>query len=127
MQAVMDGGYLFTQQFDPFTGEPSIVSPVTKEVIPPDSDESLQDAYGPTLLPVLTYMTHMWGVAMVRWEIWFSMGSGEKYTGECVCRIVSGGRYARAWADGCEIYNGWCGVRLVTNKVGKLLYQVDIK
>ena len=80
----MGGGYLFTQQFDPFTGKPSIVSPVTKEVIPPDSDESFQDAYGPTLLPVLTYMTHMWGVAMVRGEIWFSMGSGEKYTYEYV-------------------------------------------
>ena len=132
MQAVIDGGYVFTQQFDPFTGKPSIVSPVSKEVIPADSDEPFQDSYGPTLLSVLEYIAHIWGVTMVRGEIWFSLGSGEAYSyeqawGERVYRIESDGRTARAFVDGNEIFCGECGIRLVTDQAGKRLRTVEIE
>ena len=131
-QVLLDGGLLFVQQFDPFTGAPSIVDPETKEPLPPDTDKEFQDSYGPTLLSVLEYFAHIWGIAMVRGQIWFSLGSGEKYTyeqgwGEHVYRIESNGQHAQAWADGKEVYSGPCGIRLVTNKAGKLLYQLDIE
>ena len=131
-QALLDGGLIFVQQFDPFTGAPSIVDPETKEPLPPDTDKEFQDSYGPTLLSALEYIAHIWGVTMLRGQIWFSLGSGEKYTyeqgwGEHVYRIESDGQHARAWADGCEVYSGRCGVRLVTDKAGKLLYQLDIE
>ena len=131
-QVLLDGGLLFVQQFDPFTGAPSIVDPETKEPLPPDTDKEFQDSYGPTLLSVLEYIAHIWGIAMVRGQIWFSLGSGEKYTyeqgwGEHVYRIESDGQHARAWADGKEVYSGPCGIRLVTSKAGKLLYQLDIE
>ena len=44
---------MFTQQFDPFTGEPSRVGMVSHEVLSRDSDEPFQDSYGPTLLAAL--------------------------------------------------------------------------
>lgn len=132
LDTVWDGGLLFVQQFDPFTGAPSIVDPETKEPLPPDTDKEFQDSYGPTLLSVLEYIAHIWGVTMVRGQIWFSLGSGENYTyelgwGEHVYRIESNGQQARAFADGNEVYHGRCGIRLVTDQNGILLRQLDIE
>lgn len=132
MQAVIDGGYVFTQQFDPFTGKPSIVDPETKEPLPPDTDKAFQDAYGPTLLSVLEYIAHIWGVTMVRGEIWFSMAGGlegeyELEWGEHAYRVVSDGRTARVFVDGEEIFCGECGIRLVTDQAGKRLRTVEIE
>ncbi len=132
MQAVIDGGYVFTQQFDPFTGAPSCVSPITKEPLPPDSDEAFQDSYGPTLLAVLEYIAHIWGVTLMRDQLWFSLGSGAPYRyeqgwGGHSYRIESDGRTASAWIDAAEIYHGVCGLRLVTDLEGKLLYTRKIE
>ena len=132
LQAVIDGGYVFTQQFDPFTGAPSCVSPVTKEPLPPDSDEPFQDSYGPTLLSVLEYIAHIWGVTMVRGRMWFSLGSGAPYTyeqgwGERVYRIESDGRNARVFVDRNEIFCGKCGMRLITDQAGNILETVEIE
>ena len=126
-RAVIDGGMLFVQQFDPFTGTPSIVDPVTKEPLPPDTDKEFQDSYGPTLLSVLEYIAHIWGVTMVRGQMWFSLGSGMRYTyeqgwGGHMYRIESNGREAAVFIDGKEKHRIACGVRLVTNKSGQLLY-----
>lgn len=131
-RVLLDGGLLFVQQFDPFTGAPSIVDPETKEPLPPDTDKEFQDSYGPTLLSALEYIAHIWGVTMVRGQLWFSLGSGDPYTyeqgwGEHVYRIESDGKTARAFADGQEIYCGPCGLRLVTNQAGKLLYTREIE
>ena len=124
MQAVIDGGYVFTQQFDPFTGAPSCVSPVTKEPLPPDSDEPFQDAYGPTLLAVLEYMAHIWGVTLCRDQIWFSLGSGHRYTyeqqwGEYLYRIESDGSEARIFVNGVEKHRSPCGMRIITDYNGE--------
>jgi len=131
-QALTDGHLLFVQQFDPFTGAPSIVDPETKEPLPPDTDRKLQDAYGPTLLSALEYIAHIWGVTMVRGQIWFSMGSGAPYSyeqiwGENTYRISSDGQTVRAYVNGNEIYCGRPGIRLVTTKTGRLLYRLDIE
>ena len=132
MQAVIDGGYVFTQQFDPFTGKPSIVDPETKEPLPPDSDRPYQNAYGPTLLSVLTYIAHIWGVTMVRGQLWFSLGSGAVYEyelgwGEHTYRVESDGRTARILVDGVEKAVSRCGVRLITDQAGNVLDQVEIE
>ncbi len=132
MQAVIDGGYLFTQQYDPFTGKPSIVDPETKEPMPPDSGKPFQDSYGPTLLSVLTYIAHTWGVTMVRGEIWFSLGSGlsceyELGWGSHVYRVESNGETARILADGVEKAVSRCGVRLITDPSGNVLRRVEIE
>ncbi|MDD6051308.1 MAG: trehalase family glycosidase [Clostridiales bacterium] len=129
---VSKGGLLFVQQFDPLTGAPSIVDPETKEPLPPDTDKEFQDSYGPTLLSVLEYIAHIWGVTMVRGQIWFSLGSGSPYTyeqvwGEHRYRVDSDGKTARAFADGREVYCGECSVRLVTTRDGKILYKVEIE
>ncbi|MBQ8202275.1 MAG: hypothetical protein IJZ74_10985 [Clostridia bacterium] len=132
MQAVIDGGYVFTQQFDPFTGAPSCVSQLTKEPLPPDSDEPFQDAYGPTLLSVLEYIAHIWGVTMVRGQMWFSLGSGSAYAyeqvwGDHVYRIESDGKEARVLIDGAEKHRSPCGIRLITDRAGHLLGRCDIE
>ncbi len=131
-RAILDGGLLFVQQFDPFTGAPSIVDPETKEPLPPDTDKEFQDSYGPTLLSVLEYIAHIWGVTMVRGQIWFSLGSGAPYTyeqiwGEHAYRIESDGKTARVFVDGTEKFHVGCGIRLITDKAGNLLVRREIE
>ena len=131
-RVLLDGGLLFVQQFDPFTGAPSIVDPETKEPLPPDTDKEFQDSYGPTLLSALEYIAHIWGVTMVRGQIWFSLGSGKPYTyeqvwGENTYRVTSDGKTAHAYVNDQEIYCGKTGIRLVTNAAGKVLYTVEIE
>lgn len=126
MDAVIRGGYVFTQQFDPFTGAPSRVSSITKQPMRPGSSDSFQDSYGPTLLSVLEYMAHIWGVTMQMGEIWFSLGSGHAYTyqqqwGDRCYAIESDGRTARVLVDGTVMHTSPCGVRLITDKDGRLL------
>jgi len=130
--AVHRGGLLFVQQFDPFTGAPSIVDPETKEPLPPDTDKEFQDAYGPTLLSVLEYIAHIWGVTMVRGQMWFSLGSGMAYTyeqiwGENAYRIESDGREAAIYINHVEKHRTKCGVRLVTDQSGQLMYIREIE
>ena len=131
-KTVIDGGLLFVQQFDPFTGAPSIVDPDTKEPLPPDTDKEFQDSYGPTCLSVLEYIAHIWGVTMVRGQVWFSLGSGAPYTyeqgwGENVYRIESDGQEAAVFVNGEEKHRVKCGVRLVTDKTGRLLFTREIE
>jgi len=132
LAAVVKGGCVFTQQFDPFTGEPSRVSSITKEPMAPGSGDPFQDSYGPTLLAVLEYIAHIWGVTMSMGEIWFSLGSGMRYGyeqvwGETTYRIESNGHTARVLVNGREAHVSPCGVRLVTDREGRLLKTVEIE
>ena len=126
MRAVIDGGYVFTQQFDPFTGAPSRVGQYSHQVLSGDSEEPIQDAYGPTLLAVLEYIAHIWGVHIQMGEVWFSLGSGPAYTytqrwGDHVYRIESTGAQAEVWVDGKRCFQSPCGVRLICDEEGHLL------
>jgi len=47
----------FVQQYDPFTGEPSVIC---------EPGQPPQDAYGPAMLSVLEYTARMYGVSLVR-------------------------------------------------------------
>ena len=123
---------MFTQQFDPFTGEPSRVGMVSHEVLSRDSDEPFQDSYGPTLLAALEYIAHIWGIALVGDEVWFSLGSGLSYTyaqrfGDDVYEIKSDGRSGAIYKNRIAVGSEPCGVRLVTNRDGKILRTVKIE
>lgn len=107
-RAIIDGGYVFPQQFDPFTGRPS----------PGPAD------YGPTILAALAYMAHIWGVDQQLGEVRFSLGGGLAYAcehgwGGHAYAIESDGKKARATVDGREIYGGPCGVRIVADEEGR--------
>ena len=125
-RAVIEGGYMVTQQFDPFTGAPSMVPIPAQQSGEDTGPVVMQDAYGPTILAVMEYMARMWGVRMLLGEIHFSLCGGLEYAyeqrwgGHVYC-TESDGRRARALADGKEIYGGPCGVRLITDEAGNLL------
>ena len=132
MRAVIEGGYVFSQQYDPFTGTPSLVSAITKRPLSPGSSDPCQDAYGPTLLAVLEYMAHIWGIAMARGKLWFSLGSGLAYSweqqwGEKRFQIESDGQKARVLIDGAEIARSGCGVRLIVSRDGTVLGKTAIE
>ncbi len=131
-QAVIEGGYVFTQQFDPFTTEPSRVGMYSHEVLAPGSDEPFQDAYGPTLLSVLAYIAHIYGVTMNMGEMWFSLGSGcachyQLEWGGRVYAIQSDGREAGIFVDGVEKHRCACGVRVITDREGNILRIREIE
>ena len=81
--AVGDHGMHFVQQYDPFTGAPSLVSQLTHQVIT-RPDEPVQDAYGPTILATLEYFAHMWGVDLEMGQAVFRAQPGPcfRYTRE---------------------------------------------
>ncbi len=125
-KAVIDGGYVFTQQYDPFTGAPSRVSSVTKAPMEPGSSDPFQDGYGPTVLSVLEYMAHIWGVHMHMGQIWFSLGTGAPYVYEQrmhgrLYRIESNGSEGHIFVDGKERMASPCGMRLITDREGRLI------
>lgn len=132
LSAIIRGGYVFTQQFDPFTGEPSRVGMVSHEVLSRDSTEPFQDAYGPTLLAALEYIAHIWGIALVGDEVWFSLGSGMRYTytqrfGDDIYEIKSDGRSALVYKNQTLVGSSPCGVRLVTTRDGRLRRTIRIE
>ena len=128
IRAVIDGGCAFTQQFDPFTGAPSRVGMISHQPLAPDSDEPFQDAYGPTVLAVLEYIAHLWGVTMNRGNVWLSLCRAEApYTYEQLWnghtwRIESDGAKAGAWLDERPVCRDEpCGARLIVSESGELL------
>lgn len=120
--AIINCGYLFPQQFDPFTG-----------AIGFDADKPFEDGYGPTVLSALEYIAHIWGVTMVRGQIWFSLGTTEHpYTYEQGWmghryRIESDGKTALALMDGREILRAECGKRVIVDQAGSILAEREIE
>ena len=132
LAALIDGGYVFTQQFDPFTGEPSRVGQYSHEVLTPDSGEPFQDAYGPTMLSALGFVERLWGAGLRFDEARFSMAGGLAYSYEAewnghVYRVEADGVRAAAHADGRAVYDGPCGVRVITDTDGHVLRTVKIE
>lgn len=132
IDAVYAGGLRFTQQFDPFTGKPSLVHAVTHQPVKDGSGEPVQDAYGPTMLACLEYVAHRYGIRPHLGEVWFSLGSGEPYEYEAVFYgrrygIRSSGRRAEIRIDGKAAGSWDCGIRLVTGADGSLLRTVSIE
>ena len=131
IQAIAENGYRFTQQFDPFTGKPSLVHAVTHQPVTEGSGEPIQDAYGPTLLSALEYIAHRFGIHPHLGQVWFSLGSGEEYVYEAIFydhryTIRSNGTQAEIAVDGktSGIYS--CGQRCITDARGNVLNTVRI-
>ena len=125
LRAIIEGGYVFTQQFDPFTGEPSRVGMTSHAVLAPGDPEPFQDSYGPTLLSATEYIAHIWGIDMEMGELLFSLGGGTpcEYTlqwGGRTYRIENNGRTARILIGGELRYVMPCGLRIITDEEGTL-------
>ena len=132
MDAVYKGGMRFTQQFDPFTGEPSLVHAVTHQPVKDGGGDPVQDAYGPTMLACLEYITHRWGIHPHLGNVWFSLGTGKPYEYEAVFydhryKIRSSGRKAEIMVDGKAIGTWNSGIRLMTDERGSILRTAAIE
>ena len=82
LNGLIRGGYVYTQQFDPFTGEPSRVGLTSHAPLKPGDEEPFQDAYGPTMLAALEFLAHRTGVDVERENVIFSAVGGERFTFE---------------------------------------------
>ena len=132
IRSISENGYLFTQQFDPFTGEPSRVGFISHAPLGKDSDEPVQDAYGPTLLAVLEYLAHMYGIRPDLGQVSFSFLSGIAFTYHARFyghdyRLESNGCEAFLSVDGHRILEHPCGYRIRTTMDGHILYVIPLE
>jgi len=132
IDTVFQNGCRFTQQFDPFTGKPSLVHALNHQPVAENSREPVQDAYGPTLLSCLEYIAHRCGIHPHLGQVWFSLGSGKAYEYEAIFydhryAIVCDGRTAKTEVDGKPQGRWNCGQRIITDEKGTLLRTVCIE
>ena len=94
----------FVQQYDPFTGEPSVIC---------EPGQPPQDAYGPAMLSVLEYTARMYGVSLVRdTVVWGTCPLECRYTQALNGRsweIVNSGHEAEAFVDGRKVFTAGPG------------------
>ena len=132
LAAVYENGCRFTQQFDPFTGKPSLVHAVTHQPVAENSGEPIQDAYGPTMLACLEYIAHRFGIHPHLGEVWFSLGSGAPYEYEAAFygrryAVRSSGQKAEILVDGKPLGTWDLGLRVITNEKGEVLRTTPIE
>ena len=132
IDAVDRSGCRFTQQYDPFTGRPSLVHAVTHQPVAENSGKPVQDAYGPTMLACLEYMARHYGIHPHLGRVWFSLGRGKPYEYNAYFygrsyRIRSDGKTAEITVDGKRCGRWDCGLRVVTGEAGNWLRTVPIE
>ena len=132
IRAISGSGFRFTQQFDPFTGRPSLVHAVTHQPVKADGDEPVQDAYGPTLLAALEYIAHRFGIHPHLGQVWFSLGSGTEYIYEAEFyahryAIRSDGKKAEVSVNRQRVGAFPCGQRIIIDREGRILGAVRIE
>ena len=97
-----------------------------------DSDEPIQDAYGPTMLAALEYIAHRFGIHPHLGQAWFSLGSGMEYTYEAEFyahhyAVRSNGKKAEITVDQLSLGTFPCGQRMITDRAGRILQAVRIE
>ena len=107
----------FVQQYDPFTGAPSVIC---------EPGQPPQDAYGPAMLSVLEYTARLYGVSLVRGTVVWGTCSGApcRYTQTRNGRsweIVNSGRGAEAFVDGRKVFTAGPDLRITTDEDGNIL------
>ncbi len=132
VRAIWENGCRFTQQYDPFTGKASLVQAATHQPLDPGSGEPVQDAYGPTMLAVLEYTAHRFGIRPHLGNVWWSLGSGHDYEYKVSLHgrrymIKNNGHKAEMWLDGRILQACECGVRVITDGQGAILDNVRIE
>ncbi len=132
LRALIRGGYRFTQQYDPFTGVPSLVHAETHQPVSPGSGEPVQDAYGPALLTALEFIARRRGIRPYLDRVFFSLGSGIpcEYTAVFsghTWSIRNDGRRAEIRQDTCPPLSFPCGIRVITDLRGRVLKTLPIE
>lgn len=107
----------FVQQYDPFTGEPSLIC---------EPGQPAQDAYGPAMLSVLEYTARMYGVSLIRDEVVWGSCSGieSSYTqtlNEHTWRLVNSGHGVEAYVDNRLAFTAGPDLRIRTDRAGHIL------
>ena len=107
----------FVQQYDPFTGTPSVIC---------EPGQPPQDAYGPAMLSVLEYTARMYGVSPVRDTLVWGNCSGAacRYTqtvNDHSWEIVNSGHGAEAFVDGRKVFTAGPDLRITTDLQGHIL------
>lgn len=112
-------GEKFTQQFDPFTGKPSV------NEFSPD--------YGPTILAALEYMSRLYGVHRqlndIYWGAYAADGCSYDYTqtyGDTEYRIVNDSKHATAYVNGRQVFTVSSGTRVETDIKGNVKRVINI-
>ncbi|HBE85260.1 MAG TPA: hypothetical protein DDW53_07125 [Lachnoclostridium sp.] len=106
---------IFVQQYDPFTGRPSL-----------ESLEGMQDSYGPAMLSVMEYAARMYGIHMEHDKIYWGTTGGheslyEQIWGKHVFKIKNSGFQSEAFVDGKKIFEAGKDLNIITDINGKLL------
>ncbi len=117
---------MFTQQFDPFTGKPSIV----KSWI---DNNTVLDDYGPTILAVLEYVSRLYGIHIEGEKIYWGGLANDGYcceyiqnwNGRCYKSVHADGLF-NAFIDEKKILSCSNGVRIVTDYSGNILEMTGI-
>ena len=113
--AALQEDCVFPQQFDPQTGK----------------RQGDVDGYGPVMLAVLEYVSHMYGVHMEGGELWWSAVGGAKseytqrWNGNAYTLRCNGAR-AEGMINGHSVWTDEAGYRIVTDIHGKLLRKINI-
>ncbi len=118
LPVLIRNGYKFTQQLDPFTGEPNG-----------------KDGYGPMMLAALGYINRMHGIHLdvEHGRVWWSglAEAGHDFSrsqrwGDITWRLECKGGQLRATVNGKEVFTATAGARIVTDLGGKLIEVVGI-
>ena len=107
---------IFVQQYDPFTGSPSLISL-----------DGLQDSYGPAMLSVMEYTSRMYGVHLEQNHIFWGTAGGnecsyEQIWGNHSFKIQNDGKCAIAFIDGKKVFQSGKDLKIITDLSGNLLY-----
>jgi hypothetical protein len=108
----------FTQQFDPFTGRPSLPE---------------LDGYGPTILSVLEYISRMFGIYIEENKVFWSVSGDKDQQSQYVQNWFgknflqeTGKKSFCGFLNGKELFNATKGVRIITDLEGSLLGVIGI-
>lgn len=108
-------GCMFVQQYDPFTGVPSV-----------DPLASNQDAYGPAMLSVLEYTARMYGVHMEGERLYWGCAPEsecvyEQQWGEMLFRAETTEQGVTAYINGQKKFVVTPGRKVITDLSGRIL------
>ena len=107
---------VFVQQYDPFTGSPSLISL-----------DGLQDSYGPAMLSVMEYTSRMLGIHIEQDHIFWGTCKGyesdyEQIWGNHSFKIINNEKTAQAFVDGKKVFESGKNLKIITDLTGNLLY-----
>lgn len=106
---------IFVQQYDPFTGKPSM-----------ESLEGIQDSYGPAMLSVMEYAARMYGIHIEHERIYWGTTGGheniyEQVWGNHTFKIKNSGSKAEAFVNGKKVFEAGKDLKIITDIKGNPL------